>query len=108
MDKLRLITLTDGTDMGGIMIVFKTNAPTEELEALEKISNDVYLNGGDEEEVPIWKNVLEAKGYVFEYVDEHPNINAFDTSDGWLEKKYPQISEKYVIENQPELGLGKE
>lgn len=34
----RLITLTDGTDMGSMIIVFKTNAPIEEL---KKVRNSI-------------------------------------------------------------------
>lgn len=101
MNKQRLISLTDGTDMGGMVIVFKTNAPSEELKELEKISNDIYINGGEEEDVPIWKNVLEEKGYVFDYVDEHEHVTAFRTSSDWLEEEYPQIAEHYCIDNQP-------
>ena len=103
MDKQRLITLTDGTDMGGMVIIFKTNAPIEELKELEKISNDIYINGGDEEDVPIWKNVLEEKGYAFDYVDEHEHVTAFGTSSDWLKEEYPQITEHYCIENQPTM-----
>lgn len=103
MDKHRLITLTDGTDMGGMIIVFKTNAPIEELKELVKISNDIYINNGNEEDVPIWKNVLEEKGYVFDYVDEHEHVTAFRTSFDWLKEQYPQITEHYCIENQPTI-----
>ena len=103
MDKQRLITLTDGTDMGGMEIVFKTNAPIEELKELEKKSNDIYINGGDEEDIPIWAKVLTDKGFTFEYVDAHQHITAFGTSTEWLNKKYPQITEHYCIDNQPTL-----
>ena len=34
---IRLITLSDGTGMGDELIIFKTNAPVEELKKLEKI-----------------------------------------------------------------------
>lgn len=98
----RFITLTDGTDMGGMVIVFKTNAPIEELKELEKVSNAVYLNGGDVEDVPIWAEVLKNKGYVFDYVDEHEHITAFGTSRDWLEEKYSHVTEHYTIENQPD------
>lgn len=50
--KKRLIALTNGTGMGGELIVFSTNAPKERLQALEKESCDVFLNGGDMEDVP--------------------------------------------------------
>ena len=52
--KKRLIALTNGTGMGGELIVFSTNAPKERLQALEKESCDVFLNGGDMEDVPLW------------------------------------------------------
>ena len=97
----RMITLTDGTCMGDIIIVFSTNAPVEELKALEKISNDVYINGGEAEDVPIWTDVLKEKGYIFEYLDEHQHITPMGTSKEWLEEKYPSIKEHYLIQNQP-------
>lgn len=97
----RLITLTDGTDMGSTIIVFKTNAPIEELKKLEIQSNDIYINGGDEEDIPIWSQVIKGKGYVFDYVDEHQHVTAYGTSTEWLKEKYPQIIEHYCIENQP-------
>ena len=99
----RLIALADGSTMGDMMIVFATNAPIEELKELEKISNDIYINGGDQEDVPIWAEVLKNKGYVFDYVDEHQHITALGISSEWLEKDYPQITEHYCIENQPEM-----
>jgi len=102
MDK-RLITLTDGTDMGGQVILFKTDAPISELKKLEEISNDVYINDGDSEDVPIWANVLTDKGFTFDYVDEHQHVTAFGTSTEWLNEKYPEITEHYCIDNQPAL-----
>ena len=101
--KNRLITLTDGTDMGGMIFVFKTNAPIEKLKELEKISNDVYINGDDEEDVPIWANALEEKGYACDYVDEHEHVTVFETSSDWLKEEYPQIKEHYRIDNQPTI-----
>ena len=89
----RYITLMDGVGMGDMVIVFKTNAPIDELKTLEKISND-----GD---VPIWGKVLTDKGYVFEYIDSHQHITPYGTSKEWLEEKYPQITEHYCIDNQP-------
>lgn len=97
----RLITLTNGTDMGGTIIVFKTNAPVEELKELEKISNDIYINGGDDEDVPIWSNVLTDKGFSFDYVDDYQHVTTFGTSTEWLKNRYPQITEHYYIDNQP-------
>jgi len=102
-DKQRFITLTDGTDMGGKVIVFKTNAPVDTLKELEKISNDVYINGGYEEDVPIWADVLANNGYVFDYVDEYDHVSPFGTSSEWLEEEYPQITECYTIDNQPKI-----
>ena len=99
----RFITLTEGTGMGDAVIVFETNAPIERLQELEKISCDVYLNGGDCEDVPIWAEVLSNEGYCFEYVDDYRHITAYGTSKDWLEKNYKFISEHYVIDNQPEL-----
>lgn len=101
--KQRLITLSDGSSMGNMMYVFKTNVPINELKELESISNDIYINGGDEEDIPIWANVLNDKGYIFDYVDECQHISAFGTSTEWLKEKYPQITEHYCIENQPTI-----
>lgn len=103
MNKQRLVTLTDGTDMGGVLYVFKTNAPMEELRELERVSCDVYINGGDDEDVQIWAEFLENKGYIFDYVDEHTHVTAYGSSSEWLEEKYPQITEHYCIDNQPEM-----
>ena len=100
MKEYRFVSLMDGTGMDGMVIVFKTNAPIEELKELERISCDCYING-NEEEVPIWKYVLEEKGFVFNYVDEHGNVTPYGTSTTWLEDKYPEITEHYCIENQP-------
>ena len=86
--KKRLIALTNGTGMGGELIVFSTNAPKERLQALEKESCDVILNGGDMEDVPLWYEVLEKEGYVFSYEDSHSNISVYGTSAEWLEDKY--------------------
>lgn len=55
------------------------------------------------EDVPLWYEVLEKEGYVFSYEDSHSNISVYGTSAEWLEEKYPDITEQYVIEDQPEL-----
>ena len=100
---IRLITLSDGTGMGDELIIFRTNAPVEELKKLEKISCQVYLNGGNYEDVPIWADVIAEKGYLFEYVNSHTHVNPFNTSSEWVKEKYPEITENYVIENQPDI-----
>ena len=106
MDDTRLITLTDGTTMDDLIIVFKTNAPIERLKELEKQSCRIYIDGGDEDDVPIWANVLSDEGYIFEYVDEHRHVTPFRTSCEWLNDKYSQITEHYCIENQGGNGNG--
>ena len=98
---MRRIILTDGTGMGDSVIIFETDAPACELKELERISCEVYINGGDYEDVPKWASVLNEKGYTFEYVDSHQHITPMGTSSEWLEDKYPEIAENYVIENQP-------
>lgn len=100
---LRLITLSDGTSMGDNLIVFETNAPVEELKELEKNSCQVYLDGGNDEDVPIWGDVLSEKGFVFNLVDLHAHISPYGSSTSWLEGTYPEINEHYTIENQPHL-----
>lgn len=101
MNNTRLITLSDGTGMGDELIVFKTNAPEKELKELETASNKYYTDGESCEEVPIWADVLTEKGYAFEYVDSHQHVTAYATSSEWLKENYPDITEQYVIENQP-------
>ncbi len=99
----RLITLSDGTGMGDSVYVFKTNAPIEELKALEEESNNIYLKGGSSEDIPIWATVLEKKGYIFEYEDECQHITPHGTSESWLADKYDNITEHYQIDNQPNM-----
>ncbi len=101
--EIRMVTLSDGTSMGDNLYIFKTIAPIAELKKLEEESCKMYLEGRDSSEVPIWADILTEKDYCFDYVSEHAHINPFDSSSGWLEKNYPDITEHYVIENQPEL-----
>lgn len=46
----RLITLSDGTGMGGELLVFRTDAPAEVLSELEKISCEIFINGANYED----------------------------------------------------------
>lgn len=84
-------------------IVFETNAPVEELKKLEIVSNDVYINGGSEEEVPIWAKLLKERGYNFDYIDEHQHVTAYGSSAEWLKSKYDHVKEYYIIDNQPNI-----
>ena len=102
----RLITLSDGTGMGGELLVIRTDAPAEVLSELEKISCEIFINGADAEDVPIWKDVLKEKGYEFAYIDSCTHVTAYGTSRDWLEETFGEINEKYVIEDQPDLFLG--
>ncbi|MDO4471272.1 MAG: hypothetical protein Q4C84_15670 [Bacillota bacterium] len=102
VQKERLVTLSDGTCMNDILYVIHTDAPVLVLKELEMLSCKAYEDGA-EDEVPIWKDVIEGKGYKFEYIDEQQHITAFNSSRSWLEEKYPQIAEHYIIENQPSL-----
>ena len=99
----RLVSLMDGTAMNDQTIIFKTNAPAEELKELERISCEVYLNGGDYEDVPIWETVLNDKGYVFEYMDSSTNCGS-----EFLEHTYAYVTEHYIIENQPDVKTADE
>ena len=103
-EKLRKIVLVDGTTMGDCAIVFNTNAPVKLLKDLEKKSCDVYKKFGPEayNKVPNWAEVCFKKGYTFEFVGDHQHVTAYGTSRSWLEENYPDVTEKYVIENQPE------
>lgn len=42
----RYITLSDGTGMGGELIIFKTNAPIDVLKELENKCCELKKNGG--------------------------------------------------------------
>lgn len=99
----RLVSLQDGTGMGGELIVFRTNAPVDELKKLEYESCQCYINGVDDEDIPIWQNELEAKGYTFSYIDSYENVTAFATSDEWMQEMYPVIEEHYLIDDQPSI-----
>lgn len=103
--QMRLVALSDGTGMGDALLVFQTNAPVEELQSLEELSCNAYIDGNGFEDVPIWAEVLEKKGYLFECIAEHQHVSAYDTSDDWLKQYYPSITEQYVIDNQPELSM---
>lgn len=103
---MRYIALTDGTTMGGELIIFKTNAPVEILKSLEKESCNVYINGGDYEDVPIWHEVITEKGYEFEFIDSCRHITPYTSSREWLSEHEigAKICEHYVIDDQPELN----
>ena len=66
----------------------------------QKISNDVYANGGGYEDVPIWEEVLTDKGYEFDHVDSHEHITPYGTSAEWIKDKYASIDEHYEIDNE--------
>ena len=74
VQKERLVTL----------YVIHTDAPVLVLKELEMLSCKAYEDGA-EDEVPIWKDVIEGKGYKFEYIDEQQHITAFNSSRSWLE-----------------------
>ena len=99
----RLITLSDGTRMGGELLVFRTDAPAEVLSELEKISCEIFINGADYEDVPIWADVLEENGYEFTYIDSCTHVTPYGTSGNWLEETFGEINEKYIIEDQPDI-----
>lgn len=99
----RLISLSDGTGMGGELLVIRTDAPAEVLSELEKISCEIFINGSDAEKVPIWADVLEEKGYEFAYIDSCTHVTAYGTSSDWLEETFGELNEKYIIEDQPDI-----
>jgi hypothetical protein len=100
-EKFRMVSLSDGTGMGDMCYIFKTNAPVERLKELEKVSCDAYLHGNGYEDVPLWFEVLEKEGYVFNCIDECQHVGPYMSSTTWLETKYKKVKEHYVIENQP-------
>lgn len=103
MENERRIALCDGTGMGDELIIFKTNAPVAELKKLEKQSCQVYLDGGEYDDVPNWGEVLVGKGYTFEFEDSCRHITPYTSSESWKERNYPDVKETYTIENQPFL-----
>lgn len=103
MAKTRLIALTNGTNLSDYTEIYETNAPAERLQELESISNDVYINGGYEDDVPIWAEVLNEDSYIFHFIDDCENASEFGTAAEWLKWEYPEVIEKYCIENHPEL-----
>lgn len=103
--KRRLITVDYGTSMGDDKVVVETDAPEGILRELEKESCQVYIDGGDYEDVPDWRERIQQLGYVFLFVDSHPHVTAYASSTEWKEDNriYNRIREEYVIENQPYL-----
>lgn len=79
--------------MGAELVIFKTDAPKERLEALEKECSDLYANGANDYDVPLWTEILADEGYSFEPVVSHE----LETSEKWLEENYPKVNERYII-----------
>lgn len=50
--KRRLIAVDYGTSMGDDKVIVETDAPEDILRELEKESCQVYIDGGDYEDVP--------------------------------------------------------
>jgi len=100
MGKKRYITLTDGTGMGGELIILKTDAPQEILKELEQRSCEIYAGG--EEDVPIWYDEIRVHGYSCEIIDSYVHVTAYKRSDNWLKEHEigKHIKEHYVIQNQ--------
>jgi len=101
-EDMRYIGLKDGTSAEDNLIIFDTNAPKRELEELERISCEIYKNGGTERDIPVWANQLIVKGYLFKYINSHKNAREDETAKEWQEELYPDI-EIYTIENHPKL-----
>lgn len=91
----RLVSLAEGTGMGGYLHIFKTDAPIEELNTLENISNSSIY-----EDAPIWSIELNKKGFIFEHLDSCRHVTPYTTSSDWLEEYYPEIKEHYCIEDE--------
>lgn len=88
--------LQDRTEMGDTLYIFETDAPIEHLKKLEKISCDAYINGNRYDDIPVWANELEKKGYIFKCIDEFQNIGVYSSSYD-LRDKYSDIKEEYLI-----------
>lgn len=100
----RLIIFSDGTCMSDNTYVCRTDAPPARLEALLNECNKIYLAGGDDEDIPFWKEVLSQEGYVFDFIDEHVNV-ALRSAEDWIEDEYPDVKEFYRIDNQPDPDI---
>lgn len=102
MSMERYITLSDGTGMGGELIIFKTDAPVELLKQLEALSCEAVKA---DEDVPIWKEVVTNRGFEFKFIDSHQHVTAFGTSQDWLKEHAigSKVTEHYVIDDQPNL-----
>ena len=92
----RLIVLQDGTSMGDYIYVFRTDAPASRLKKLLDECNKIYINGGCEEDIPYWSEVIESEGYLFDYIDETCVSSSYAGN-------FDDIKERYVIDNQPYL-----
>lgn len=102
--KERLISVSDGTAMGDELIIWRTDAPKKRLRELEKQSCQVYIDGGEYDDVPVWRDVLTGEGYQFEYIDSCQHVTPFTSSDEWMKTNYRQAREHYTIDNQPNLA----
>ena len=90
---VRFVILSGGNVMGAELVIFKTDAPKERLQALEKECSDLYANGANDYDVPLWTEILADEGYSFEPVASHE----METSKEWLEENYPKVNERYII-----------
>lgn len=90
---VRFVILSGGRMMGTELVIFKTDAPKERLQALEKECCDLYANGASDYDVPLWTEILTDEGYSFEPVASHE----MKTSKEWLEENYPKVNERYII-----------
>ena len=98
----RLITLSDGTGMGGELLVFRTDAPAEVLSEIGKISCEI-LSTELIMRTFLYGRCFKEKGYEFTYIDSCTHVTAYGTSSDWLEETFGEINEKYVIEDQPDM-----
>lgn len=94
-NKTRLIALSDDPGMDGELVIFRTNAPIERLKVLETESCKAYTNDDD---IPIWAEVLEKEGCVCDIVDSHNHVTPYDTSSEWEKEKYADVTEYYEID----------
>ena len=88
----RLIAVSKAPCVSGPTIIFKTDAPEEYLERLEKLSHKNYRKEGKGIN---WVDAIRKKSYRIEAVDVYSED--FLKPSDWLKEKYPEIQEFYSL-----------
>ncbi len=70
------------------------------LKELEKECCNIYKNGGDYDNIPIWLDILTNEGYIFNLVASHQHITPFLYSNKRMKENYKDVKEHHIIENK--------